>query len=212
MAFLNSTLHEEIFMEIPPGFPFAGNSSKVCKINKALYGLKQAPKEWYDRINTWLLQQTRSENDPNLYFSDKNGKLTILLLYVDDLLITGDNQEEISRLKCALQEEFEMTDLGEANNYLGAEIHRNENGIFIRQRAYIQKLLQKFDLFDCNPTNIPMDPKVQLQKNTGSGKTDTMTYRSLVGSLLYLANTRPDICYAVSCVSKYMDDPKIDHL
>ena len=142
-AFLNGTLHEEIFMEIPPGFPFVGDSSKVCKINKALYGLKQAPKEWYDRINTWFLQQglVRSKNDPNLYFSDKNGKLMILLLYIDDLLITGDNQEEISCLKCALQEEFEMTDLGEASNYLGAKIHRNKNGIFIGQRAYIQKLL-----------------------------------------------------------------------
>ena len=86
-----------------------------------------------------------------------------------------------------------MIDLGEASNYLAAEIHRNENGIFIGQKAYIQKLLQKFDLFDCNPTNIPMDPKVQLQKNIGSSKTDTMTYRSLVSSLLYLANTRPYI-------------------
>ena len=200
-------------MEIPDGFPFAGDATKVCKIKKALYGLKQAPKAWYECINSWLLSQglSRSENDPNLYFSRKDGKLTILLLYVDDLLITGNNQLEIVQLKHKLQEAFEMTDLGEATNYLGVEIHKQQNGIFIGQRGYIHKLLQKFDLQDCNPSVVPFDPKVLLQKHMGTARADTMAYRSFVGSLLYLSHTRPDISYAVSCVSRYMDQPEVEH-
>ena len=92
-AFLNEHLDEEIYMEIPDGFPGAGDPTKVCKINRALYGLKQAPKSWYERIDAWFVLQglTRSQNDPNLYYSLTNGKYVIILLYMDDLLITGDN-------------------------------------------------------------------------------------------------------------------------
>ena len=113
-TFLNSVLDEEIYMEIPNGFPGARDPTKVCRINRALYGLKQAPKSWYSRIDAWFIKQglKRSENDPNLYYSLENGKYVIILLHVDDLLITGDNSQEISRLQSALQKEFEMTDLG----------------------------------------------------------------------------------------------------
>jgi hypothetical protein len=212
-AFLNGKLNEEVLMEIPEGFPGAGDQTKVCKFNRALYGLKQAPKAWYERIDTWLTDQglSRSTNDPNLYFSFHNGKRTILLLYVDDLLLTGDDSIEIDRIKMELSKEFEMTNLGLAHNYLGAEIVHQDNGIFVHQKIYIQKLLKKFGLQNCNPTNLPMDPKLQLQRYTGSSRADPLTYRSLVGSLIYLTNTRPDICFAVSCVAKYMDSPEQIH-
>ena len=134
-AFLNGSISEEIFMEILDGFPGAGDPTLICKINRALYGLKQAPKAWYDRINSWLHKQgmKRSECDPNLYYLRQNNKLVILLLYVDDLLITGDDEQAIINLKEKLQQEFSMTDLGEAHNYLGVEIHRQQNGIFLNQ-------------------------------------------------------------------------------
>jgi hypothetical protein len=104
-----------------------------------------------------------------------------------------------------------MTDLREATNYLGAVIHKRKDGIFINQKGYINKLLHKFGLQQCNSTKLPMDPHVQLQKNMGIGRTDPLLYRSLVGSLIYLSNTRPDICYAVSCVTQYMDQPELAH-
>jgi hypothetical protein len=202
-AFLNGDIHEEIFMEIPEGFLGSLDPSKVCKVNRALYGLKQAPKAWYERINSWLIRQglTHSQHDPNLYFSVQNGKRTILLLYVDDLLLTGDNVNEIERLKSELQKEFEMTNLGLAHNYLGTEIVTGLNDLFIHQRGYIKKNLKKFDLEGCNPTKLPMDPNLKLQKNTGTPKVDPLEYMSIVGSLIYLTNIRPDICFAVSCVS-----------
>jgi hypothetical protein len=132
-----------------------------------------------------------------MYFIRNNGKLVVLLLYVDDLIITGDDNEAIADLKDQLQKEFEMSDLGEASSYLGVEIQRQSSGIFVSQQGYIQKLLTKFNMQRCNSTNVPIDPKIQLKQDMGTEKADSATYRSLVGSLLYLAHTRPDISYAV---------------
>jgi transposase InsO family protein len=103
-AFFNGVLNEEVYMEIPAGFSGAGDPTKVCKINRALYGLRQSPKAWYKHIDTWLTSQglSRSNFDPNLYFADDHGKLTIVLLYVDDMLITGDNENEIRRIQTQL--------------------------------------------------------------------------------------------------------------
>jgi hypothetical protein len=213
IAFLNGTVQEDIYMEIPEGFLGANDPSKVCKIHRALYGLKQASKAWYARIDAWLLSQglTRSENDPNLYFSIIGDKRTILLLYVDDLLLTGDDPTEIHHIQEALKSEFEMTNLGLAHSSLGAEIEYKINGLFIHQKGYVQKLLEKFGLQTCNPTKLPMDPHDQLQKHTRMPRVDPLLYRSLVGSLIYLTNTMPDICFAVSNVSKYMDQPEEAH-
>jgi len=110
-AFLNGDINEEILMEIPEGLPGSDDPTKVCRIKKALYGLKQSPKAWYNCIDGWLREQgmIRSESDQNLYFMRREGKLTLLLLYVDDLLITADDQEQIAHLKRALHNDFEMT-------------------------------------------------------------------------------------------------------
>ena len=173
-AFLNGYLDEEICMEIPNGFPGAGDPTKVCKINRALYGLKQAPKLWYEKIDASFITQSlkRSQNDPNLYYSLTNSKYVIILLYVDDLLITRDNLQEISRLQFELQKAFEMSDLGTAQNYLGVEIEYHPSRIFLHQRTYIRKLLKKFKLQNYNSAKLPMDPKTQLQKNMGSPSVD----------------------------------------
>ena len=205
-AFLNGDINEDIFMEILDGFPGAGNPTLVCKINRALYGLKQSPKVWYDKINSWLhdLGLTRSESDPNLYNLRRHDKLTILLLYMDDLLITRDDEQAIADLKEKLHQAFDMTDLGEAQNYLGVEIHRQPSGIFLSQRGYITKRLDKFHLLGCNPTKLPIDSKLQLNRCMGTSKADPVQYRSLVGSLIYLSHTQPDISYAVSSVARYM--------
>ena len=173
-AFLNGDINKDIFMEIPDGFPGAGNPTLVCKINRALYGLKQAPKAWYDKINNWLhnLGLTRSTNNPNLYYRRRQGKLTILLLYVDDLLITSDDEPTITDLKAKLHHTFEMTDLGVAHTYLGVKIHRQPSGIFLSQYSYITNLITKFHLFGCNPNRLPIDPKTQLHHCMGTPKTD----------------------------------------
>jgi hypothetical protein len=135
-AFLNGLLKEEIFMEILEGFPSHGDSTKVCKMKRVLYGLNQAPKSWYGRIDTWFVSQgfSRSEDDPNMYFTLKDGKQVIILLYVDDLLTTGDNQQEIQRIQAELQREFEMSDLGLSRNYLGVELEYHPDRLFLHQK------------------------------------------------------------------------------
>ena len=132
-------------------------------------------------------------------------------MYVDDLLITGNDKEAITNLKQRLQHEFEMTDLGEAHQYLGVEISRHSSSIFLSHKGYISKLLEKFNLKSCNPTRLPIDPKLQLSRDMGTPKTDPEEYRSLVGSLIYLSHTRPDISYAVGSVARYMQSPETAH-
>ena len=118
-TFLNGKLEEEVYMEIPDGFESAGDPSKVCKLNRAFYGLKQAPKAWYANIDSWLLNQgmLRSGAHPNMYFRRANGKMTVISLYVDDLLITEDDINHIKEIQTALATQFEMTDLGTAKLY-----------------------------------------------------------------------------------------------
>jgi hypothetical protein len=141
-AFLNGNIQEDVIMEIPEGFPGAGDPSKVCKIKRALYGLKQAPKAWHQRIDAWLVSQglMRSKQDPNLYFGTSNGRKIIILLYVDDLLLTGDDKDRIKQLILALKQEFAMTDLGDARIY--HPCHANS----VHRRATSQVQLAKLQL------------------------------------------------------------------
>ena len=154
----------------------------------------------------------RSGADPNMYFRRTNGKMTVILLYVDDLLITGDDISYIKEIQTALATHFEMTDLDTAKLYLGIEFAYYPSGIFIHQRAYIRKLLHKYNLDKCLSSTVPMEPGLLLKKDTGSPKVNPELYCSMVGSLIYLTNTRPDISYAVSCVSRYMSNPEETHL
>lgn len=213
-AFLNGHLSEEVYMEIPDGFDGAGDPTKVCKLNKALYGLKQAPKAWYSRIDSWLTQQgmKKSTADPNMYCREIDGKHTVVLLYVDDLLITGDNEKEIKKIQAALTKNFEMTNLGLAKLYLGVEFEYTPSGIWLHQRAYIRKLLKRYGMTNSAPCKLPMDPGLQLQREMRTKQVNAEMYRSLVGSLIYITNTRPDISYAVSSVSRYMSKPEEAHL
>ena len=117
-------------------------------------------------------------------------------------------QYHLSSLKEALKQDFEMTDLDAASNYLGTKLEKYRTSIFSHQKSYIH---QKFGLFDCNNKNLPMDQKTLLQKDMNTPSPNTQEYRFLVGSLIYITNTRPDICYAVSCVTRYMDKPQTAH-
>jgi hypothetical protein len=174
-AFLNGIIKENVYMEIPEGFPGAGDPGTVCKINCALYGLKQSPKAWYEHIDTWLTGQglVHSEADSNMYHCIQNGKTTMILLYVDDLLITGNDESEILKLQTALANKFEMMDLSIVQNYLGAEFKYHPSGIFVHQRSYIKRILKKISLGKCNPCRLPMHPSTVLTKNMEIAKVNS---------------------------------------
>jgi hypothetical protein len=169
-AFLNGDLQEEVYMEQPEGFAVEGKEKLVCKLVKALYGLKQAPRAWYEKINKYLKSRSfkRSDYDPNLYIKEKGEEIIIMVVYVDDLIITGSSDDLIQEEKDSLCKSFDMTDLGLLHYCLGIEVWQQPNRIFISQTKYASKLLEKFRMEDCNPSKTPMEVNLKLSKDDES--------------------------------------------
>ena len=211
-AFLNGKLEEEVFMDIPPGFS-EGNEGKVCKLKKSLYGLKQSPRAWFDRFTRVVKGQgyNQGQSDHTMFTRhSEDGKRTILIVYVDDIILTGDNLVEIERLKKVLATEFEVKDLGELRYFLGMEVARSKKGISVSQRKYVLDLLEETGMLGCKPSDTPIEAGRRTKDDGNS--VDKEGYQRLVGRLIYLSHTRPDIAFAVSLVSQYMHSPKETHL
>ena len=194
-------------MEQPSGY--MQNSSLVCKLKKSLYGLKQAPRSWYAKMDSYLLSQNfvRCKSDSNVYFLKKIDSLLIIVLYVDDLLITGSSASVITNIKTALHKRFSMTDMGLLNFFLGLEIHQRDFGITISQPKYARDLLARVHMSDCKPAATPFLSGIKLENGKDTPLVDCTLYRQLVGSLPYLTHSRPDLSYVVGAVSKYMQEP-----
>jgi hypothetical protein len=205
-AFLNGYLQEEIYVEQPKGFMVEGEEDKVYLLKKALYGLKQAPRAWYSRIDEHLLKHgfNKSLSESTLYIKSSNTGLMAVSLYVDDLFVTGNNSTMIDIFKAEMMEVFEMTDLGEMSYFLGMEVQQNQLGIFVGQQKYAKEILKKFKMEDCKSMTTPMNLKEKFSKEDGADKVDEAIYRSLIGCLMYLTATRPDIMHAVSLLSRFM--------
>jgi hypothetical protein len=184
----------------------------VCLLRKALYGLKQAPRAWYSRIDVCLLQMgfKKSDVDPNLYFIIRGDNTLILILYVDDLFIAGA-EDLIHKYKLGLASEFEMSDIGLMHYFLGMEVWQ-EGHIFLRQGKYATNILSRFQMEDCRPMSTPMITNWKKLSASDSQLVDATVYRKLIGSLMYLVNTKPDICFAVNTLSQYMVDPRSVHM
>ncbi|KAL9444243.1 hypothetical protein AB3S75_017429 [Citrus x aurantiifolia] len=203
-AFLNGYLDEEIFVEQPEGF--VADPKKVYLLKKALYGLKQAPRAWYSRIDDHLLNIgfNKSMSESTLYIQVINHELIVVSLYVDDLLVTGSNEELVKQFKVQMMQAFEMTDLGEMTFFLGLEIQKSQQGVFIGQQKYAKEVLNKFNMEDCKSVCTPLAQNEKFSKDDGAEKIDEALYRSIIGCLMYLTATRPDIMFAVSLLSRYM--------
>ena len=172
-----------------------------------MYGLKQAPRAWYAKIHgfLWSLSFVRYKSDPNVYLKLIHGYLMIIVLYVDDLLITGSSKDEITSLKDAMNHAFSMTDLGLLSQFLGLEIAQTKHGIKVHQSKCDLDLMNKFNMNDCKPSKTPFLLGVKPEEAGSSHMVDNTLYRQLIGCLLYLTHTRPNIFYAVSVASRYMD-------
>ena len=213
-AFLNGELEEEVYVEQPQGYIIEGQENKVFRLRKALYGLKQAPRAWNSKIDGYLLSNgfLKSPSEPSLYIKTQRPQdFLILCLYVDDLIYTGTNPKMIEEFKKAMMSEYEMTDLGLMKYFLGIQVKQSPGQIFLSQEKYAEDLLQKFNMGNCKPMTTPMAVNEKLSKNDGMEKIDGAIYRSLVGSLIYLTHTRPDIVHAVSIVSRFMNEPSKSH-
>ncbi|XP_021730020.1 uncharacterized protein LOC110696990 [Chenopodium quinoa] len=154
----------------------------------------------------------QSNYDHTLFFKRKGELTTCLIIYVDDMIITGDDIEEIEQLKGKLFQEFEMKDLGNLKYFLGIEVLRSKGGIFISQRKYILDFLTETGMINCKPADTPMIMYHGLQIIEGSELVNQTRYQRLVGKLIYLSHTQPDLAYVVGVVRRFMHKPQKQHL
>ncbi|KAI5348230.1 hypothetical protein L3X38_001117 [Prunus dulcis] len=214
-AFLNGILKEEVYVEQPQGYVQESKETKVYRLNKALYGLKQAPRAWYDEIdayfNTAGFKKSLSEATLYIKTSDTSG-IIIVSLYVDDIIYTGSCPKMLEEFKQDMMQHYEMTDLGLLHHFLGMGVEQTDKHIFIHQKKYAMKILEKFGMRDCKSVAIPLVVNEKLCREDGSEAADENEFRQIVGSLLYLTATRPDVMFASSLLARCMHNPSKKHM
>lgn len=213
-AFLNGELKELVYMSIPPGFESSKTKGKLCRLKRSIYGLKQSPRAWFSKFTEVLLSYgfKQAQSDHTLFVHTSGNAVTVLIVYVDDIILTGNCSVKISDVKVYLATEFEVKDLGPLRYFLGMEVGRTKSGMIISQRKYVLDLLQETGMLGCKSASTPMESVSASNLHTGKVISDVQSYQKLVGKLIYLSHTRPDICYAVSFVSQFMHSPTNIHL
>ncbi|XP_014499258.2 uncharacterized protein LOC106760323 [Vigna radiata var. radiata] len=211
-AFLHGDLYEEVYMKLPPGVT-ATSPNKACLLHKSLYGLKQVSRQWYDKLSSFLLSQdfTQTLGDHSLFTKHNGDNITIMMVYVDDIILTGNDINDINHITNMLNDRFKIKNLGNLSYFLGFEVARSSEGIHLSQRKYALDLLNETGMLNAAPVGTPMNfsTKVCYQ---GDPVDDPAAFRRLIGTLIYLTNTRPDITYAVHRLSQHVTSPtKLHH-
>lgn len=226
-AFLQGDLEEEIFMILSPGYHTRA-SKKVCLLRKSLYGLKHASRQWNHKFASImsLAGYTQSQYDHSLFVRHDSSHITILIVYVVDILITGSSDQMLHALKCFLHSKLDIRDLGRLKYFLGIEFARSTKGIYLNQRKYALELIKDVGVSGSKPFDTPIEQHQKLttiqldslisQSNSilpdDSLLSDREAYQRLVGRLVYLTITCPDICYVVQHLSQFMHSPKKSHM
>jgi hypothetical protein len=164
-AFLDGPIDEVVYVTQPPGFKIKGKEDMVYRLHKALYGLKQAPRAWNKRIDSFLVQQdfVKCKSEYGVYvMKGIEGNQLHICLYVDDLIVTGNDVNEIEAFKCQMMIEFEMTDLGYLTNFLGMEFTEVTEGLVMHQMKYASDILKRFNMMSCNPSSSPVETNIKL--------------------------------------------------
>ena len=201
-------------MEQPPGFVAQGESGLVCKLRRSLYGMKQSPRAWFSWFSSVVQEfgMIRSAADHSVFYHHSStGKCIYLIVYVDDIVITGIDQDGIQKLKQHLFSHFQTKDLGKLKYFLSIEVAQSNSGVVISQRKYALDILTDTGMLDCKRVDTPMDPNVKLVPSQGELLRDLGRYRRLVGKLNYLTITRPEISFPVSVVSQFLQSSCDSH-
>lgn len=212
-VFLNGDLYEEVYMKIPPGFGRKGET-QVCKLHKSIYGLKQASRQWFIKLSTALKSVGFHQSwlDYSLFVRNRSDRFTALLVYVDDVILAGNSLEDVADTKQFLSSQFKLKDIGQLKYFLGIEVARSKQGITLCQRKYALKILEDTGFLGAKPSRFPVDQNLSLTQSNGELLHDPFQYRRLVGRLIYLTITRPDLVYVVHILSQFMDKPRQPHL
>ncbi|GAB2300803.1 hypothetical protein Dimus_038636 [Dionaea muscipula] len=213
-AFLHGDLREEVFMQQPKGFVDPTMPTHVCRLHKSLYGLKQAPRAWNEKFMSFLpaIGFQPSHSDPSLFVRSHSSTIVILLLYVDDIILTGNSDEALRFVIDELGSVFDLKDMGLLRYFLGLEIDYHPTGLFIHQSKYAVDHLQKAAMASCKSCSTPCSPHVYLSPLDGVPLENPSFYRSIVGSLQYLTFTRPDLAYAVNTACQFIQQPTDVHM
>jgi len=212
-AFLNGYIDEEVYFCQPPGFEDHKHPDYVFKLKKDLYGLKQAPRQWYERLSTFLLSHAykRGKTDKTLFIKKACNDIILVQVYVDDIIFGSTNKKLCEQFVAAIQGEFEISMMEELNYFLGLQIKQSNHGTFLSQTKYCKELLKKFDMENCKEISTPMTTNYYLDSDEKGPSVDQTKYRGLIGSLLYLGASRPNIMFSVCLCAIFQVNPKESH-
>ncbi|GKB92394.1 retrovirus-related pol polyprotein from transposon TNT 1-94, partial [Tanacetum coccineum] len=212
-AFLYGTIEEEVYVCQPPGFEDPQFLDKVYKVEKALYGLHQAPRAWYETLSTYLLENRfrRGTIDKTLFIKKDKGDILLVQVYVDDIIFGSTKKSLCVEFEQMMHKRFQMSFMGELTFFLGLQVQQKEDGIFISQDKYVANILKKFDFTTIKAASTLIDNKALL-KDEEAEDVDVHLYRSMIGSLMYLTASRPDIMFVVCACARFQVTPKVSHL
>ncbi|GJX32062.1 putative ribonuclease H-like domain-containing protein [Tanacetum coccineum] len=213
-AFLYGKIDEEVYVSQPPGFLDPKNYEKVYKVVKALYGLHQAPRAWYATLSTFLLKNgyRRGTIDKTLFLKKDKHDIILVQVYVDDIIFGSTKKSWCDEFEALMKSRFQMSSMGELTFFLGLQVKQKPNGIFISQDKYVAEILKKFDFASVKTASTPIETQKPLVKDEEASDVDVHLYRSMIGSLMYVTASRPDIMFAVCACSRFQVTPKTSHL
>nr|GEX72362.1 retrovirus-related Pol polyprotein from transposon TNT 1-94 [Tanacetum cinerariifolium] len=213
-AFLHGSLKEDVYVCQPEGIIDADHPSHVYKLKKALYGLKQAPRAWYDELSTFLLQNHffKGTIDPTLFISRFHDDILVVQVYVDDIIFGSTHPMYIQLFSDLMKIRFEMSMMGEMTFFLSLQVNQSPCGIFINQFKYVLEILKKYGMESCDPVGTPMEIKDKLNLNQNGTPVDASKYHSMIGVLMYLTSSRPNIVHATCLCARYQAKPTEKHL
>jgi hypothetical protein len=195
-AFLNDVIQEKVYVTQPPGFENPKYPDRVYKLSKALYGLKQASRAWYASLKT-------------LFTLNHGTDFLLVQIYVDDIIFDGSSHTFVSRFQEIMESEFQMSMMGELTFFLGIQVKQTKQGTFVHQAKYMKDLMKKFNMAELKPVSTPMSTATLLGPDEDGETVDQKEYMSMIGSLLYLTATRPDIQFVVRVVCTLLGFPTL---
>jgi hypothetical protein len=213
-AFLNGFINELVYVEQPPGFEDPRYPNHAYRLSKALYGLKQAPRAWYERLRDFLIEKGFKIGtiDTTLFTKKHNSDIFICQVYVDDIIFGSTNGYHCKEFGELMSKEFEMSMIGELTYFLSFQVKQMKDGNFLSQEKYTKDLLKRFNMEKCKPIKTPMPTNGHLDLDEGGNPVDQTLYHSMIGSLLYLTASRPDIMFSVCMCARFQSNPKKAHL
>ena len=213
-AFLNGVLKEDVYVAQPDGFVDPEKPNYVFKLKKALYGLKQAPRAWYDMLSSYLVSNgfSKGKVNPTLFIRGKGADMILVQIYVDDIIFAASTQLKCDEFSKLMSDKFKMSMMGKVKFFLGLKISQSPKGIFINQSKYALESLKKYGFDSCEPVDTPMVEKSKLDEDKDGKPVDPTHYRGMIGTLLYLTSSRPDLQFAICMCARYQARPTEKHL